>query len=289
MRKVLAAVGALMVILGIVSLTFPPGEESVHCPLSLNVSAHWAEIKTVKNGAGVRADVLAVHLNINESEVIVINEPSGEKYVFTRRNGLYYPPRPVFVRLIRVEGIPLGDEIKVYASSRNYSFFLTAEEDYFTVGSSAPNFGGLGFPCDRDGFLLNLTEPRGSIYVDGDLQVMALSNESITINGKSLPRKPLSLIIVCENGRAGYTLETANPFGGFESRSGSLGGFSILTLPPGFKFEKMIAYPNYTAYRILEALKKGENVCPGEAGKPSSLGAVLLVGGALLLGLAFER
>ena len=88
----------------------------------------------------------------------------------------------------------------VYTASRNYAGFLNATDGRMVASVYHAHLKPWGpeLICARDGFLLNVSSPRGVLYGDGTYRLMSFSNESFTIGNKTEYGTPISLLLVCD-------------------------------------------------------------------------------------------
>ena len=283
MRRLLA-LGILLILLGslLIVSALHSGKECT--PQYTEVKLSFARALEVQNGGEVEAYILAADAPINASRITVVNDPDGTSYVFVRRNGLFYPPKPLFFKNLYVENLSWRGNITVYAVSGDYAGFLNVSGGRFIIGSPADKFGGLAFICNRP-FVFNVSAPRGRVYGDDGETLLVLKNDSFKILNETYHGTPLSLRASCssERGKIGYTLLYRNTFGGYISHSGVLDE-PLVILDRGFSFKE------------LEARQPVTPRCPKSPGKTDALsresplpGVLMIVLGLLLIGAAVRR
>ncbi|WP_297548910.1 hypothetical protein [Thermococcus sp.] len=282
--KKLISLAILLILLGslLIALAFHSGKECASQYTEVKLS--FARALEVQNGGEVEAYVLAVDAPTNAGNILVVNDPDGTSYVFARRNGLFYPPKPVSFKNLYVENLSWRTNITVYAVSGDYAGFLNVSGGRFIIGSPVENFGGIAFICNRP-FVFNVSDPRGTVYGDDGKVLLVLKNDSFKILNETYRGTPLLLEAGCnqEQDRVGYTLLYRNPFGGYISYSGVLDE-SILVLGKGFSFKE------------LEARQRVIPLCPRSPGKTDVLSresplwdVLMIVLGLLLIGVAVRR
>ncbi len=246
MRKGLAVIGILLVLLGSFLVLHSDHAKSGCSSEYSEVRLSFARALEVQNGGEVEAYVLAVDAPVNASRIRVVNDPDGVSYVFKKRNGLFYPPKPLSFKNLYVENLSWRARIIIYAASGDYAGFLNVSKGKFTVSASVKDFGGIAFLCNR-GFLLNVSAPRGTVYGDDGTAILVLKNDSFRILNEAYHGTPLSLQMGCSpnQGKIGYTLLYRNPFGGYIYHSAVWKGLGVV-LARGFSFREMEAYQNVT-------------------------------------------
>ncbi len=283
MRK-LTALGVLLVLLGSVLIASAIHSGGECKPQYTEVKLSFARPLDVQNGGEVDAYVLALEAPTNVSNMLVVNDPDGTSYVFVRRNGLFYPPKPLSFRNLYVKNLPWKAHVVVYAVSGDYAGFLNVSGGRFIIGSPVENFGGVAFPCSRP-FVFNVSAPRGTVYGDDGRVLISLNNDSFVLLNGTYRGTPLLFEAGCspEQGKVGYTLLYRNPFGGYISHSGVLDE-SILILGKGFSFKE------------LEVRQRVIPRCPRSLGKTDVLsresplwGILMVILGLLLIGAAVRR
>ncbi len=284
MRRDVAAIGILLILLGslFIASEVHPGEECK--PQYTEVKLSFARALEIQNGGEVEAYVLALGAPTNASRITVVNDPDGTSYVFERRNGLFYPPKPLSFKNLYVENLSWRVHITVYAVSGDYAGFLNVSGGRFIIGSPAKDFGGIAFPCNSQ-FVFNVSDPRGTVYGDSGRVLLVLKNDSFRILNETYRGTPLSLGASCspERGKIGYILLYRNPFGGYISHS-AVWDEPIVVLGRGFSF------------RELEARRMVIPHCPKSPGKTDVFsresplpGVLMIVLGLLLIGAALRR
>ena len=283
MRRLLA-LGILLILLGslLIVSALHSGKECT--PQYTEVKLSFARALEVRNGGEVGAYVLALKAPTNASRITVVNDPDGTSYVFERRNGLFYPPKPLSFKNLYVENLSWEAHVTVYAVSGDYAGFLNVSGGRFIIGSPADKFGGLAFICNRP-FVFNVSDPRGTVYGDAGRVLLVLKNDSFRILNETYHGTPLSLRASCssERGKIGYTLLYRNPFGGYVFHS-AVWDEPIVVLGRGFSFKE------------LEARRTVIPRCPKSPGKTDALsresplpGVLMIVLGLLLIGAAVRR
>ena len=288
MRKWLGLVGIATLLIGIVSMGLSldnPTAEKSSFSNNATFKYSFAKIVDVENGGAVNAYVLAIIAPTNGSSIVVVSNPGGKRYTFVRRGNLYYPERPTYIENIYVENLPGSGVLGVYSVSESYAHFLEVREGKFAI-RYFPGFGGLIFICDNDGFLLNVSEPRGTVYSDDESVIMRLTEDSFIIGNKSHVGKPSLLVLSCDGGNIGYLVRLNVSRGAVEDYVGFIPLHQSVALFPGFNFTNLEVIHSYSAYLTL----KGEQ--PGK-GKPvweSKLPAVLaIIGGVVALALSLRK
>ncbi len=278
--KKLIALGVFLFLLGSVLIASAIHAGGECKPRYTEMKLSFARPLKVQNGGEVDAYVLALKVPLNASTIEVLNNPNGTSYVFERRNGLFYPPKPLSFKNLYVENLSWEEQVIVYAVSGDYAGFLKVSNGRFVIISQAGNFGGIAFTCNHP-FVLNVSAPRGTVYGDDGEVILSLNNGSFSVLNETYHGTPLFFRAGCspERGKIGYTLLYRNPFGGYIYHSGVLDE-SMVILGRGFSFKELEARQNLTLG------------CPESPRKIDVLsgtpfwGLVMIVLGSLLIGAA---
>ncbi|NJE53676.1 hypothetical protein [Thermococcus sp. 21S9] len=250
MKKKLAVLGVALILVGAVLFVYSSSGNSGSVN-SADIHFSWAGIRVVQNGGSVDAHILAVRVPVNWSSITVVNNPDGGRYVFVRRGDLYYPEQPVYFKNIYVENLPPRENVTVYYASGDYAGILRVEADHITV---SPGSGGIHLLLDSDGFKVNVTEPRGAIYV-GSTPAMVFSNDSFRVGNRTFPGTPVQLLLSyapCAGKGIGYIVMVSTP-GGSNVYNGIIKTPETttptkVTFAPGFRFTTLLVLHNYTTY-----------------------------------------
>jgi len=288
MKKKLAILGIALILVGAVLFVYS-GSGGSGSANSASIHFSWAGIRVVQNGGAVDAHVLAVRVPMNRSSITVVSNPDGGRYVFVRRGELYYPERPAYFKNLYVENLPPRENVTVYYASGDYAGLLRVESDHITV---SPGSGGIHLLCDSDGFKVNVSEPRGVIYV-GDEKAMVFSNDSFRIGNRTFSGKPLQLLLSyapCAGKGIGYIVMVSTP-GGSNVYNGIIKTPETITPPemtfaPGFNFTTLLVLHNYTTYmKAYFGVSCPSNSSRGGIGWP----LVLVISGSVLVLVALFK